>query len=288
MSVRERWSGDDWEVYSEQLLVIRYGVTFQPVFDRDRGDWGIEGYVTQEASVFQCYAAEDARDATDLYEKQRDKMTTDLNKLVSNRASIAEAMGCTVKIWVMLVPDSDSKRILEHAGRKQAEIRADGHLEIAPDFVIRVLTHREFEAEKAQLSAGLLLLPEPGGEIVDTPILEELIGKADVLAPEASGDLVESFVQHYLRGQGLLQTIKSNYPEVWTGLDMAIRARERGLETASLMAGETTPPLPSLVDDLEARVASAAPGLGNGQALEIAWGTLADWLIRCPLDPRPN
>ena len=288
MSVRERWSGDDWEAYAKQLLIIRYGVRFQPVFDRDRGDWGIEGYVTDEAAVFQCYAAEDARDAGDLYEKQRDKMTTDLKKLIDNRVPIVAAMGCTVKLWVMLVPDCDSKRILEHAGRKQAEVRAKGHSEIAADFTIRVLTHREFEAEKAQLNASALLLPASSGDQVETPLLEELAAKAQVLAPSAPQELVGSFVQHYLRGQDLLLTIKANYPEVWAGLDSAIRARERGLETASLVEGGEAPALPTLVDDLEARVASAAPGLGNGQALDIAWGTLADWLIRCPLDPRPT
>jgi hypothetical protein len=287
LSIREHWSGDAWEDYSKQLLIIRYGVAFQPVFDRDRGDWGIEGYVSDDAAVFQCYAADDPRDASDLYDKQRNKVTVDLKKLVANRGAIVGAMGCPVKLWVLLVPDCDSKRILEHTGRKQADLRARSYPEIAGDFVIRVLTHREFESEKAQLSASVLLLPDSTGEVVSTPMLAELSAKADLLAPAASDQLVERFVQHFLRGQDLLQSIKSNYPEVWAGLDKAIRARERGLETASLVDDGAFPPLPTLVEELEARVASAAPGLGNGQAQDIAWGTLADWLIRCPLDPRP-
>lgn len=291
LSVREHWSGDDWEEYAKQLLVIRYGVGFQPVFDRDRGDWGIEGYVSADAVVVQCYAAQEPRNASDLYEKQRDKMTADLGKLVENRAAVSKALGCRIKMWVLLVPDCDSKRILEHAGRKQAELRKCAYAEVDDDFVIRVLTHREFESEKAQLNAELLLLPivevQDDG-LSEVPLLEELRGKADVLTSGDRDVLVDSFVQHYMRGQSLLQRIKTNYPQVWTDIDLAVRSRERGLATTSLLDGEGHPPLPSLVEDVEARVASAAPSLSDGHALDIAWGTLADWLIRCPLDPRTS
>lgn len=290
MSVRQHWSGDDWEIYAKQLLIVRFGIRYQPVFDRDRGDWGIEGYVASEATVFQCYAAQDARDATDLYKKQRDKMTADLAKLVKNRLAIAGAVGCPVDTWILLVPDCDSKRILEHAGRKQQELRRLGHPELGAGFVIGVLTHSEFEAEKSQLSADRIRLPEeePAQANLDqAPFLADLRSKAEVLAPSSPEALTDRFAHQYIRAQGLLQRIKVNYPQVWTDIDETIRARERGLETTSLLGNEPMPPLSALVADMEARLLSAASGIGDGTALDVAWGTLADWLIRCPLDPRP-
>ena len=45
------------------------------------GDLGIEGF-TRTGKVFQCYCPEAPYEADELYEKQRDKINKDLNKLI--------------------------------------------------------------------------------------------------------------------------------------------------------------------------------------------------------------
>ena len=79
----DQWSGDDWESYCRQLLTQRYGTSYQPVPDRDRGDFGIDGF-TSDGEVFQCYAAQDPLGDADLRKKQRVKITEDLKKLENN------------------------------------------------------------------------------------------------------------------------------------------------------------------------------------------------------------
>lgn len=74
------WSPDDWQLAVNLWLTARYGLgSYQKVPDRHVGDFGIEGFST-DGNAYQSYAPEALTTAKDLYEKQRDKMTADINK----------------------------------------------------------------------------------------------------------------------------------------------------------------------------------------------------------------
>lgn len=64
----EHGSENGWKMYAKQPALPRDGVASQPVFDRNREDWGVGGSVAAEAAVFRCFSAEDPRDVTDLHE----------------------------------------------------------------------------------------------------------------------------------------------------------------------------------------------------------------------------
>ena len=80
-----RLSGEEWQGWANQLLTQRYGpAEYQKVPDNMRGDAGIEGFTLNAGHAYQAYGCEEPISAAERYEKQRDKMTRDINKFVAN------------------------------------------------------------------------------------------------------------------------------------------------------------------------------------------------------------
>ncbi len=296
------WSGDEWQQYCSQLLALRHGESYQRVPDRDRGDFGIEGF-TSDGLLYQCYAAQDPLSPGDLYSKQRDKMTADLKKLQDNDATIARlTRPCKIRIWVLLVPRCDTKRLIEHASEKAEQLRSAGLESLDPNFVVRVLTSDDFQPEVSKLEVvARALLPstlEPSNEEVDSwpdqdPTGAEKLGrKVEALDGENESDrrsqLLNAFIRHYLQAAAMGDTLRRLHPQVWERLNHEREARERVLAAAQLLnqsqAGNT---IISEVDLMHARIESVIPPLAGGQAEQLAWGIVAEWLIRCPLEPSP-
>ena len=79
------WQGDEWEKWCLQLIQMAFGSDkVQPVPARHKGDLGIEAF-THDGHALQCYAVQEPVSTKERYEKQRDKLTTDLGKLRAER-----------------------------------------------------------------------------------------------------------------------------------------------------------------------------------------------------------
>jgi len=297
----DSWSGDDWQNYCRRLLILRYGVSYQAVPDRDQGDFGIEGY-TDGGIVFQCYAAQDPMSADDLYKKQRDKITGDLGKFERNLREVrALTAPASVRYWVLLVPRCDTKRIIQHGTKKAAQLRAKRLDGVDEGFQVRVLTDEDFYEEKRQLSvAGAAFLPIPPAAVP-----EETAKAWQAESPEAVANLnrkvarlstrvstreqqhlCTELIKCHLRGSDLKERIRSAQPQMWEHLDRIRKQRERLLSLESLAATpEERRTLQEEVDTLKSRLQCEPLRLEHGLAEDLAWGIVADWLIRCPLDP---
>ena len=81
--------GNEWERLVHRCLRIRYPMgDYHHVPDEHGGDGGIEGFST-DGCAFQWYSHEGELTVADLYERQRDKMSTDIKKFIDNRDVIA-------------------------------------------------------------------------------------------------------------------------------------------------------------------------------------------------------
>ena len=122
-SLRE-WEGRDWQEYCMKLLRARYSDhTLQEIPDAHSGDLGLEAF-THDGVVFQCYAVQEPLTTKLRYERQRDKLTEDLNKLKRNKDALVDLFG-SVKIqrYVLMVPRTNSRSLVAHAQTKAAEVR---------------------------------------------------------------------------------------------------------------------------------------------------------------------
>ena len=300
----DKWIGPTWERYCRQLLNLRYNESYQPVPDRDRGDFGIDGFTSQGA-LFQCYAAEDPESIDDLYRKQRDKITTDLGKLEKNIDKIGELTAPSdIKCWVLLVPRHHTKRLLSHAAKKATELLAKGLAGMAPDFFVRVLTDEDFEPEKGQLaSAGAAMLPAPPADPDEATIREwrqsepaaeaTLKGKISRLPNRLPADkqqqLCVELIRRHLFGAATGDQLRRLQPEIWERINGEKKQRETVLSVESLTAtsneGRT---LRGEVDEIRSRLRAVLSNTDIGLEEGLAWGFVADWLIRCPLDYPPQ
>jgi hypothetical protein len=280
---------------------MHYGFEYQRVPDNLRGDLGIEGF-SRDGCAYQCYVAETGLTATQLYERQRDKITVDLGKLLRNALRLQAILGgLRIGRWVFLVPKFEGHELLRHGADKSAEIRGHGLNCITDDFQVVVSDDSRFAPEKAQLahSAGyqlpLDLRPARDEDIAawtagQSQLLDNLERKLQTIWAEAG--LRAAFrrvvVQRYLELQSLDLALSQEYSQIWLRLNRLRTAREATL-AGDLLINTNAPVdlIRQLVENYAARVDGDFPHLSL-QSRVIAWGVVATWLLECALDFQPR
>lgn len=296
------WGGDEWQKHITTLLGVRYGARYQPIPDRDGGDWGLEGYC-DDGCVYQCYAAEEPVGVSELTDKQRDKITRDIGKFCANAAQLQTILGpLKITQWVLLVPRCDSKRILVHAETKAAEVRALNLSIVGGSFRIAVQTDDIFHKERAMIAseASMKLKVETPGvapaavsawsmqnTALDTVISKKLAKLS--FAAEAQEAMKAELIRFFLEGQNLLQFFKDSYPEVYNQLQASKSNHERIVRMDSLAKNSSAPSqIQELYADYRKRITDEVRSVNLTNADTLGYEAIADWLVRCPLDfPEP-
>jgi hypothetical protein len=108
-------------------------------------------------------------------------------------------------------------------------------------------------------------------------------------APGTVEAAVSDGVELFLKGNALVDALRSSAPDLHEKVAAAISVRARRLAYIGPQGG----PIPSniLNTELEVLISAirdAAPTLSPANAEEIALGTVSDWIMRCPLDFPPN
>ncbi len=295
-----RLSGDEWQNWANQLLTCHYGPTeYQRVPDNDKGDAGLEGFTFAAGHAYQAYGCEEPLSTQERYKKQRTKMTADLGKFISNQAVLSRIFG-QVKItrWVLFVPYYDSKDIVAHASAKTIEVIAAGLPYVAPGFVVKVCQEDEFATARDKVlnatSEGLQI--DPGTVTPDklskwsaanTPLTDTLDRKIRKLVSlrteQKRQQFKEKVLTWYLEGQTMLDDLRQ-YPQMYELVIKAKAHKERFLAAKSLQDSTASDVFRQTVEDLHQTLREEVRGLHKFSAEALAYETVADWLLRCPLD----
>jgi hypothetical protein len=99
------FTGELWEGMFQVILKRKHEDSgYQPIITVPSGDHGLEGF-TRNGDAFQCYCPNQDYDSGDLYEKQRDKITKDINKLEHNLVQLQKKLGgIKIKRWILECP----------------------------------------------------------------------------------------------------------------------------------------------------------------------------------------
>jgi hypothetical protein len=295
-----QWTGDDFQDYCSLLLRKRNAAAdehdLQIVPDNDKGDLGIEAFTTKGAA-FQCYAPEEPLTTQARYEKQRDKLTTDLNKL-KNRAEKFEELLGTVKInrYVFMVPRHDSKQLIAHAQNKAKEVREWGLSFIASEFFVVIETLDDYAVESEHLHAVPSQIfagepPEPvqrqewmGGNLSLTSIADAKLKRILPADGEREGALV-TLIDFYLAGENSLEHLRETLPDVYKAV-VRVRSQHESLLKLRHPASSNTSlsDMTVVVDELCEAIVAGCGVVNKDDADQLAWAAIADWLMRCPLD----
>lgn len=297
MTARE-WLGEDWEDYCLLLFRRFYGADqVQEVPARHGGDLGIEAF-TFSGRAFQCYAAQEPLSTAERYEKQRDKLTTDLTKLETRQVELVKLLGqVKIKTYIFMVPLHDSYKIVQHATAKSIEFRQKNLAHLDTEFEIVVLTDDAYATQRSEIQESPVTLvdiedsmPEEvnswtqGNQQLVTNMRSKL---AKLPFPQASfqENYLDQLVTQFLDGSNALAKLRDKYPDQWQFTERCMRRKEQRLlldypPTTATQIGVVK----QIADDLICALENAAPALDRELAETISWSSIADWLMRCPLD----
>lgn len=117
-------------------------------------------------------------------------------------------------------------------------------------------------------------------------LLANATGKLKKRAPpDKLDDVVGEAVRSFLQGNALLDALRSGSPDLHEKVMSAIKSRARRLEFAGPQAaGSAGEILHAELDALIAAMKVSAPSLSAENAEQIAYGSICEWIMRCPLD----
>lgn len=297
MTVRV-WDGKVWERYCLKLLRLHYGADqLQEIPDRHGGDLGLEAF-TLDGCAYQCYAALEPVSTPDLYENQRDKLTEDLATLRRKKLEVARLLGSVViQRYMFMVHRHDSHRLVQHASTKAAEVRGWGLLFIGEDFKIVIVTDEAFAKERASIVDVDRASMDIATETVDgldawrsenTTLVATANRKLALLPISVNSrqKYIEQLLQQYLDGENALSRVRDRYPDQWQAA-VNCKSRKEGrlvLEYGELLENPSAVQLTKIARELADELQAAVPPMDGELARCLSWASLADWLMRCPLE----
>ena len=291
---RRDWDSTEWENFARKLVQVRHGAqNVQSVPDRVRGDAGVE-FFTTDGCCYQCYAPEQSSDTAKAASAMKAKAARDLRKLSDNASIIEDLLqGLKIARWILCCPFLDDKSVISNVRKKADELKISALRFVSDDFQALVHSQADFGSEIATLRSRSLGIPipvqRPSSKQVSTHstmIFPQIDAKLSRGLPRMSADrrakAVRAYARAHLVSETTLDDLRRDFPELWEIYQRTLSAEEDRLQTIGI--GETSEQLNSELQRLEQQFSSMLPSLDQVTITGLSTGTIATWLIECPLD----
>ncbi len=287
-------AGDEWERFCVRALERKFDPNFQPVPARFRGDYGLDGFVRDEC-LFQCFGDEAGASASQRSEAQRRKLRDDIPKLRSKATPIAALAGTGIPHYILLVSKLEDKAVAEAAKDHTDTVLSWGLDYLSADFGILVKDIDYLQVEWDLLYGAVrpqLEMPAPAvtAEDVDRLATDPL---ASTMTDKLHHIVLDDDVGAW-RNRLLIQRAKEIVRMEDLRGDGEIFERVRQLKIQQenslgmrALASDPKDDLLKLGDTHTQILRGDVASLPLDAASDLAWGAIADWLMRCPLDYRP-
>lgn len=250
-------TGNAWEELCVQCYRIRYqNDDYTAIPATSGGDAGIEGF-TNKGVVHQCYCPEREYSDNELYNHQRDKLTTDIEKLMKN-ADRLRALGVPpVTEWHLNIPEYKDSRILAHVETKRQEVvkakkdKPADYVHIADGFRIVIKTAEDFAPEISRiirttltdmrLNSAILNSDTPDWSKCDSVKVANIRRKIKAVmlvdddTNEALNQVVGIYVDCYISGLETMSNLRVNFPEIYEDIFRLEQSYKREVSIKTLM-----------------------------------------------------
>ena len=306
-------NGESWEEICVSCYRLRYqNEHFTPISASEGGDAGIEGF-THSRIVIQCYCPEKHYTDDETYQKIRDKMTTDIGKLLNLKyRDRLVAFGVPIiKEWHLVIPEQKDSRIIKHAETKRNEVlntkskNPDDYQYISEDFKIVVKCANDFAPEIAKI-----ILSPYKEYIIQLDKLD--ISKEDISKCESEkvanvkrkvhaiidnqtidisqeNSLVDIFIKSYLEGKYHMSELRITLPEVYEQI-FRLESNckdEAKLKTLLLSQTDNRKVFAEILKDFENKLTTQFSDSLDVTTIDILKRDLiASWLADCSLEFR--
>ncbi len=301
--------GDSWEDLCQSCYRIRYqNQHYTEIPAVQGGDGGIEGF-TRNGIVNQCYCPERDYSDNELYEKQRDKMTKDIKKLLEPKykTRLVELGVPVIHEWHFVIPLYKDSRIIKHAETKRQEVLAKKKADpaqydyIAEDFDIIIKQAEDFKFEitriiRESLTNTKLNLAVREVKVINWEQCES--DKANNIKRKVSAvmnveeddedlnEIVDTYIKAYIKGIEILRILRVSYPEIYEEVYALEQAYKNQVSIRTMM--NTDKSMNStiffeILDDFEKQLKETCTYFTQASILELKIDIISMWLADCSM-----
>ena len=295
------FDGNSWEEFCQVCLKLKYESEGYQELPAWQGDLGIEGF-TRTGKAFQCYCPDEDYEPQTLYEKQREKITTDLGKLRKNELELKKYMnGISIQQWIFLTPMYKNKELVKHCQTKASDFR-NMNLDILSKSFDVLIYDIDFFAAQIQIVKGTTnnkleiladrdeskdinwkgtnidlvnnAVTKHGKRIPDSPNKEEKINK-----------LTDFTIGDFLDEQQLVTKWKNLNPNDYEKFLRLISDYEKTVEEMCIINTDDNNHLYERIkQELKERLKQTFPYIEDITLEKLMKGVVADWILRCPIN----
>ncbi|MCD4818049.1 MAG: hypothetical protein K8S23_05115 [Candidatus Cloacimonetes bacterium] len=301
-----KFDGDKWETLCQICFKQNFRNEAYQEIKATPGDFGIEGF-TRTGKAFQCYCPDKYYSAKELYEKHRDKITKDLNKLKTYESQLKKYLGDTnINKWYFVTPLFGKNEIIQHCTSKKKEV-IDWELSIIDNDNFEVIFEEVnfLQPALSVITKNLISKINIGAEVEiedkdkikwkseENDLIKIAKGKHSKRLPDSVHSssleikldkLTDISVSDYLEGEIILRKWENEYPEDFEKFISITSIVEKEVEEQCLIPSDTNNKLyKSFQNLLESRIKESFDNLDMMMVIKLTKRVMADWIFRCPI-----
>ncbi len=308
------FNGNTWEDMFQIILKRKYMDVGYVRVKASPGDFGIEGY-TKDGKTFQCYCPNMHVDSNTYYEKQRVKITNDINKLKVNQKELSEILGgVKLKKWILVTPNIAHRDLINHCNNKRDLVKSwnllfvdNNSFEVlvheADDYAIEIgeyfnHTNKKFSIvpkkedssndnivqwQTTQIDLVNNAIEKNEIRINSLPNKADVSGKVNVLTNET--------IRYYLNGESILRIWQSSQPENHQRfIELLASVEEELKEKCILNIVDPNHFVKEISNYIENKIGTAFSYLDESTIVRLKNYAISFWILRCPLyfEKTPN
>lgn len=295
------YDGNSWERFCQVCLKLKFENEGYQELPAWKGDFGIEGF-TRKGKVFQCYCPDEEYDTQTLYEKQRDKITTDLGKLIKNKLELKKYLnGVLIQKWIFLTPMYKNKELVKHCQVKAFEYRNMKLDFLSSDFDVLIYDIDYFAAQipivketktnKLEIIADRDESKDVDWKDANIPLVDNAISKHGKRINDCSdkedkvNKLTNFTIGDFLDEQQLITKWKESIPNDYGKFMRIIGDYEKTVEEMCITNTDDNNQLYERIkQELKEKLKSSFSYLEDITLDKLTKGVMADWILRCPIN----
>lgn len=298
------FTGTTWEEFCQICFKRKYEAHGYQEMPAWQGDLGIEGF-TRSGILFQCYCPDEEYAPDDLYIKQRDKITTDLKKLVSYENELKNYLkAIKVKQWIFVTPGYKKKDIVKHCQDKAEEYRKlnlsilDTNFDVLiydiDFFATEIPLVLDYRKQKIEINP---LTQKSDNEIADwksteISLVENAIRKHGqrITTDAVNRDnkinaLTQNSIQNFLNGNITIKIMQDKFPKDYEKFVRVVGLFEKKVDEYCIVnTGDNNLLYKEIEIELKVKLKEAFGYIDQITIDRLAEQVLADWILRCPIN----
>ena len=307
----DNMDGERWEELCDGCYRIRYQEDgYQKVPATANGDAGIEGF-THNGIVHQCYCPEREYSEDELYGHQRNKLTTDIQKLISNGKRLKELGVPIISEWHFNIPEYKDPRILKHAQSKQQEVLTAKENDpvslahISDDFKILIKVAEDFTPEISRiirtnltdmkLNFAIQHQESPDWSKCDSQKVANIRRKVGSVMHVDENDpdlnyVINVYVDYYIAGLAIINNLQLHFPEFYEDLYKLEQSYKREVAVKTRMNTNrqlNQSVFDNILEEFQEKLEKDfSKMLTQASIVELKQDLVASWLADCSMEFR--